>query len=232
MNQLIKLFLSLFVFLLSGCVDLSGVGHIPAKRSLEQKKALSKKTSSKVKPIRKGEVHTMLGGLGIFSRGMEQLRNIVEDRFEVPATTTMWYNAGNETREIMNYYYQHKNHRPIILIGHSLGANEQIKVARNLEKAGIPVDLLVTVDAVSQTRVPANVRYALNVYKPGYVPMFSGLKIKAVNPNATQVENLNVMTMPNVKVNHFTIDKDEVLQAIVLSKVDKVLRDGNYKKQV
>ena len=227
-HQRFTYFFSLFLtFAVTGCVDLSGAGHMPEKKHMAQPQKNTSKT--KKTSMRDGEVHTMLGGLGIFSRGMAQLRDVVDERFDVPASTIMWYNAGDESRAIINYYYTHKKHRPIILIGHSLGANEQIKVARNLDKAGIPVALLVTVDAVSQTRVPGNVNYALNVYKPGFVPMFSGLKLKAVNPKTTQVENLNVTTLPGIKVNHFTIDKDKALQAIILDKVDKVLSHADRK---
>jgi hypothetical protein len=207
------------VVFLASCVDLSG----------------SRYANSHYIPTSKnekydGEVHTMRGGLGIFSIGMNQLQAKIAKKYNVPAYSTMWYNAGNVTRSIVNYYYQHDKKRPIILIGHSLGGNEQIKVARNLDKLGIPVDLLVTVDAVSQNRIPANVKWAVNVYKPGYVPMFSGLRIVAVDPKKTHIENINSNFINGIKVNHFTIDKDKVLQALILERVEKVLSHGSYKK--
>ena len=195
---------------LSACVDLSGT-----------KVLAEQKTHSN-----RGEVHTMRGGLGIFSIGMNQLQRAVNEQYNIPASSSMWYNAGNVSRSIINQYYTQKQTRPIILVGHSLGANEQIKVARNLNKAGVPVALLVTVDAVSQTRVPPNVRYALNFYKPGFVPMFSGLRLKAVNPDTTIIDNVNVNTLKGVSVNHFTIDKDKIVQAMILEHVKKVLNDG------
>lgn len=223
-------FLLLITFCLTACVDLSG------SRGSYRKKPVSYSASSasKVKQIKsslrkKGEVHTMRGGLGIFSIGMNQLKELSAKHYDVAAKSTMWYNAGDVSSSIINNYYKHKDHRPIILIGHSLGANEQIKVARNLNVAGIPVDLLVTVDAVSQTIVPPNVKYALNVYKPGYVPMFSGLKLRAVDSQKTVIENVNVDTLKDVSVNHFTIDKDKVVQTMILDKVEKVLINGTKK---
>jgi hypothetical protein len=210
---------------LTGCIDLSGSRSVYTKQSGQQPTY----DSNKEVKVEKGEVHTMRGGLGIFSIGMNQLRDSSEARFNIPAYSTMWYNAGDVSRTIISNYYKQKIHKPIILIGHSLGANEQIKVARNLNAAGVPVDLLVTVDAVSQTIVPPNVKEALNVYKPGFVPMFSGLRLRAVNPNATHIENINVNTLKGVTVNHFTIDKDRVVQALILDKVKKVLINGNRK---
>lgn len=224
------------VIVLLGCVILSGCIDLSGSRSSYRKKAIQRAHQTAVKPakqknplVKNGEVHTMRGGLGIFSIGMNQLRDHVADKYKISSRSTMWYNAGDVSRAIIKRYYSQHERRPIILIGHSLGANEQIKVARNLNDAGIPVDLLVTVDAVSQTIIPPNVKHALNVYKPGYVPMFSGLKLRAVNPEATKIDNINMGTYKNVKVNHFTIDKDKTVQAMILNEVEKVLIHGNKK---
>jgi hypothetical protein len=218
---------------MGGCVDLSGAKYHPVtNKAAPHDKVSAKNHVAQVKKVRpyRGEVHTMLGGLGLFSTGMKELSTSVVDKYEIPAPSDMWYNAGAVSRNIITYYQKHKNHRPIILVGHSLGANEQIKVARNLDRAGVPVDLLITVDAVSQTIVPPNVKHALNFYKSGYVPMFSGLKLRAINPEKTQVENINVAALKGVAVNHFTIDKDPVVQAMILDEVKKVISNANRAK--
>jgi hypothetical protein len=213
------LVLSALLLTLASCVDLSG------SRSTYLKNQTIKTTSA----IYAGEVHTMLGGLGIFSIGMNKLRDSASERYHIPAYSTMWYNAGDVSRFIITHYYQQKNPQPIILIGHSLGANEQIKVARNLNDAGVPVALLVTVDAVSQTIVPPNVKQALNVYKPGYVPMFSGLKLRAVDPSKTHIDNINVAIFKDLNVNHFTLDKATVVQELILERIKQVVIHGKNK---
>lgn len=239
-NKKLNLFLSfLFFFVvlsLVGCVDLSG-GRASVRKTLPQSAQLAMDDSTKQSAKKtlkmgnaqpyNGEVHTMLGGLGLFSTGMRTLSNTVVDECHISAPSDMWYNAGNVSRKIIRYYQTHKTHRPIILVGHSLGANEQIKVARNLDKVGIPVDLLVTVDAVSQTIVPPNVRYAMNFYKPSFVPMFSGLRLKAVDPENTRIDNINVTTIEGMEVNHFTIDKDPIVQAMIMKEVKKVLSNAD-----
>ncbi|MGC1182713.1 hypothetical protein [Legionella sp.] len=217
---------SLLAMGMAGCIDLSSTRYY-SKTDIH---ALRKENSQVKHKAYHGEVHTMLGGLGVFSTGMKELSNSVVVKYDIPAPSDMWYNAGAVSKSIMAYYYKHKNHRPIILVGHSLGANEQIKVARNLNKVAIPVDLLVTVDAVSQTIVPPNVKHAMNFYKPGYVPMFSGLKLKAVDPDKTFIENINVTELKGVKVNHFTIDKDPVVQAMIMKEVKKVTTHANRTK--
>lgn len=225
---LIKLLL-LFVLLcsISACVDLSG----SSSKSFGKKKS-GKQTSyypkdykgKKVVPY--GEIHALRGGLGIFSLAMNKMQTVVSEKYNVPGSSTMWYSAGEMSKAVIDYHYKHHSNRPVILIGHSLGANEQLKVARNLDKAGIPVALLVTIDAVSQTSVPGNVEHVLNIYKPGYVPMFSGLKVKAVNPKATLVENVNIKDLKGVNVHHFNIANNKVVQDLVLAEIGKVLLDA------
>ena len=230
-NSFVSFFFLLVTMSMAGCVDLSGARFKSEKKARHSSHVakLNTKPAKKVHAYN-GEVHTMLGGLGVFSTGMKELRDSVAEKYDIPARSDMWYNAGGVTRLIVTYYRTHTPHRPIILVGHSLGANEQIKVARNLDKVGIPVDLLVTVDAVSQTIVPPNVKHAMNFYKSGYVPMFSGLKLRAVNPEKTYIENINVGTMKGISVNHFTIDKEPVVQAMILEEVKKVTGNANRAK--
>jgi hypothetical protein len=217
------LLLSFLLLMLQGCVDLSG------SRSNYVKKQNTIPTIEKKHSPYNGEVHTMLGGLGLFSRGMVTIKDSVATRYDIPAYNTIWYNAGHVSHFIIDEYYQQKDHKPVILVGHSLGANEQIKVARNLNAAGVPVALLVTVDAVSQTIVPSNVKEVLNVYKSGYVPMFSGLKLRAVDSTKTHIDNFNVALLKGNKVNHFTIDKDPVVQELILARIKKVVVNGKKK---
>jgi len=202
---------------LTSCVDLAGSGL-----SKEKQKAMAHIASPEA-----GEVHTMRGGLGVFSKGMNKLRDSASDRFQIPSSSAMWYNAGAVTQSIVAYRQKTGRVRPIILVGHSLGANEQIKVARSLNKLGVSVDLLVTVDAVSQTRIPPNVKHALNLYKPGWVPMFSGLRLVAVDPRKTRIDNINVATLPGMHTNHFTIDKETAVQDKILDEIHKVLAYEN-----
>lgn len=210
--------------MLTGCVDLSGSRNAYNYRT-QQIEHSSNSIPFRTADSNRGEVHTMRGGLGIFSIGMNQLRDSVESHYHIPAYSTMWYNAGDVSRSIIASHRTNPS-RPIILVGHSLGANEQIKVARNLNAAGVPVALLVTVDAVSQTIIPPNVKHALNFYKSGYVPMFSGLKLRAVDPQKTYIENINVVQLEGVHVNHFTIDKDKVVQQKIMTEIGKVLVNG------
>lgn len=220
-SQVSKKFFFCFVFLfinfiISGCMDL-------ASNESKHKKAALKNIH-----FVPGQVYTMRGLGGIFSTGMNRLEDTLEFYYHVRTSSTIWYKA----KDLSDYII--KNHRsgvltgPIVLIGHSLGGNEQIKVAKFLEKANIPVALLLTIDAVCPIRVPPNVQEVLNIYKPGFVPMFTGLRLKAEDPDQTKIVNLNVNKVKSLHVNHFTIDKNQRVQRIMLTKVLKTLKQTKY----
>ncbi len=63
--------------------------------------------------------------------------------------------------------YRAGSARPIILVGHSLGAGAVVAVARQLGASGIPVALLVLLDPVSGEAIPSNVGRAVNLYVSG-----------------------------------------------------------------
>lgn len=178
-----------------------------------------------------GEVYTMRGGLGgLFSKGMNRLEDTLVNDYQINANSTVWYKANTLSQSIIENYKTKKIRGPIILVGHSLGANEQIKVARQLARANIPVALLMTVDAVSPVTVPANVKHAFNIYRPSFDPVFSGLPLKAIDPEKTHIENVNVRDIKNIDVNHFTMDGNKQVQKIMVDQVLATLEKNHICK--
>lgn len=167
-----------------------------------------------------GEVYTMRGGLGgIFSKGMNRLQDTLENNYHIKASSTVWFKANGLSHSIINDYQTRKILSPIILVGHSLGANEQIKVARRLAAVNIPVALLMTVDAVSPVTVPPNVAHVVNIYRPSIDPVFSGLPLKAMDPKRTRIDNIDINTIKGIDVNHFTMDSNKKVQTLMLNQV-------------
>lgn len=192
--------------LLTGCIDLA-----PSK-SLAQQKGY--------RFLNQAQVFVMRGGLGgVFSTGMNHLQTTLERQYRIKAESTVWYKAEALSHYIMTHYGKKSLPGPIILVGHSLGANEQIKVARSLEKSHIPVALIITIDAVSPLAVPSNVKKIVNIYKPGYVPLFSGQLIQVMDAQKTQLENINVTNIKTNTVNHFTIDKNSAIQQLMVQEI-------------
>lgn len=201
---------------LTGCIDLA-VNNRPHKQ-----------TTLKKNTYAKGEIYTMRGGLGgVFSKGMNHLEDTLADDYKISASSTVWFKAMTLSDSIIKRYREHKIKGPIILVGHSLGANDQIGVARQLYYANIPVALLITIDPVLPLRIPPNVQQEVNIYKPSFVPLFSGMALKADNPKLTRIENLNVDSFKGMGVNHFTIDKHQYVQKIMVNRILATLKDAN-----
>lgn len=194
--------------LLAGCIDLA--------ENVGKNKYLHGQRHSRVQ----AEIYTMRGGLGgVFSKGMNRLEDTLENDYGIHATSTVWFKEKSLSRRIIQHYQQDKVHPPIILVGHSLGANQQIQVAYDLYRAGIPIALLMTIDAVLPANIPPNVKHVCNIYKPSLVPLFSGLRLQAADPYRTKVDNINVDHLRGVQVNHFTIDSHPTIQKMMLHEV-------------
>lgn len=215
-KSIIALYLLLSGVCLTGCIDLAGT------QSLAKNKNYIFKS--------KAQVYVMRGGLGgVFSTGMNQLQSTLERKYKIKTESTTWYRAYSLSDYIVKHYGTKELPGPIILAGHSLGANEQIKVAKILAKAKIPVALLITVDAVSPLVVPPNVKYVLNVYKPSFVPLFSGQRVKVMDPAYTKIDNVNVDAIKTVSVNHFTIDKNALIQKMMIDKIVAAITNSSRK---
>ncbi|HWW98307.1 MAG TPA: hypothetical protein VNY74_11430 [Edaphobacter sp.] len=79
----------------------------------------------------------------------------------------------------------------IILYGHSWGASEAVAMARQLERDGVPVLLLVQVDGVPKLGeddavIPANVAQAVNFYQLDGL-LHGRRRIRAADPAATTI---------------------------------------------
>jgi hypothetical protein len=83
------------------------------------------------------------------------------------AATVYGHDEASAVATLAAQQYQSGSARPIILIGHSLGAGAAVTVARQLGNSGIPVALVVLLDPVSAEAVPSNVGRAVNLYVSG-----------------------------------------------------------------
>lgn len=104
--------------------------------------------------------------------------------------------------------------RPVVLIGHSLGANAIIAVAASLDKYAIAVDYLVSFAATAPQPLPKNVKKAVNFY-------FShhgwGLPLKAGPGFRGKLDNRDFSGVKDI--GHFNIEKQRPLQREVVQQV-------------
>lgn len=173
-----------------------------------------------------GNVYIVRGLIGIWSFGMDDLADKLQEQ-GVRAVVFQDAQSGSLARHIASTYSAAKNPEPLILVGHSLGADDVVTIARDLDEKKVRVDLLITLDPVSPSKVPTNVRRAVNYYKSNGVgiPIFRGAPLVAENPSLTHLKNEDLRTTrkdldKDGDISHFNIDDrapvlDEVVKQIL-----------------
>ncbi|WP_176038414.1 lipase [Brucella tritici] len=114
---------------------------------------------------------------------------------------------------------QHNPRAPVILIGHSLGANAVIDVAEALEKKGIQVDYMATFAATGPDPLPGNIKRVVNFYfkQHGWgLPLTAGPRFKG------SLDNRDFSGMKDI--GHFNIEKQRPLQDEVVRNVLSIVR--------
>jgi len=212
--------LLLLGILMTGCADLTQPGASPLEKSINPDK--------QVYP-QKGRVYTMRGLLGIFSLGMNELSERVDKEvgvYSMSVSDTEWERLS---KFIIQERKAGKLESPLILVGHSYGADDQIRVADKLNKAGIPVDLLITVDPTISGPVPPNVKHAFNIYKSfvltDSMAGMPGKVITAENPTKTTITNFNLKDKNVGIINHFNMDDSTKVQDIIIAQIRKEIAD-------
>jgi hypothetical protein len=164
-----------------------------------------------------GDVYILSGGFGVFSTGLGKLKAQLEQK-GVAASLLSYQGWRGVSRKIIEHRRQY-GRKPVVIIGHSLGANNAILIANALKKEGIQVDLIVSLASTARMTVPSNVRNVVNYYfsSGGWGYIFEG--------ESGFTGNLNNMDMSNHPgVGHFTVDDDQVLRDQVVAKVLRYVR--------
>ena len=175
---------------------------------------------------RAGNVYLLRGWIGIFSSGIDDLTRKINQagvRAHV-YQDDQWSQLAERLRKT---YRPNPNHEPLVLIGHSYGADDVVRVARELGKDNIAVDLLITLDPVTPPRIPANVKWCVNIYRPNgawdKMPWLRGIRVKADSPAATQLANYNIRVdrtdLLEDDTDHFNIEKNRKIHAEVVKLV-------------
>jgi len=154
-------------------------------------------------------VYLMRGLLNVFSLGMDSLAQELEQR-GIGATVynhTQWQFVCNEIAG----RYQAGNRGPVILVGHSLGADAVMQMGECLGGKGVPVALIVPFDGTGSYSASANVARVLNITQRRYAYMRRGPGFHG--------ELVNFDVSRDQSTDHFNIDKLPRLHAMVINKI-------------
>ncbi len=170
------------------------------------------------KPLGSGPAHVYVfhGLMNIFSLGMDDLAQKIE-RAGVAASL---YNHSEwqEVAELIAAKYKAGNHGPIILIGHSLGADAVMLMGEYLGTKGVPVALIVPFDGTRSFNASGNVASVMNITQRDYAYMRRGSGFRG--------ELSNVDVSKDESIGHISIDKTPRLHAMVVNKIVAVVKRG------
>jgi hypothetical protein len=117
-------------------------------------------------------VYLLRGLMNIFSLGMDQLAAKIAQR-GIAASVHNHAEADAIVAQIAAQY-RAGDRGPVILIGHSLGADAVMTMAQALNRDGVPVALVIPFDGTGSYVTPKNVACVLNLTQRNYAYMRSG----------------------------------------------------------
>lgn len=185
-----------------------------------------KRSRRKVK--RTGEIYLMRGLANVFSRGIDDMA--VELRGAGYDAANFSYKIWQPiAADIVRRARSRKVSYPIVIVGHSLGANESSKFANYLGTNNVDVALVVAFDPVETGRVGRGVSHFVNYYLPKSKDKRIGAGTKAedntvhaVTGFTGKLRNIDVSTEPSVT--HINIDKHRPYQVATLSSIERLTR--------
>ena len=182
----------------------------PAAKKTSSARASRQKASPK-------DVHVYLfrGLLNIFSLGMDELADKI--RANGIAATVYNHTEWEDVASQIVANYKNGNHGPIILIGHSLGADAVMFMAESLGRRGVPVALVVPFDGTQTLVASSNVARVINLTQRDYAYARRGSGFHG------ELKNVDVS---GEGVDHINIDKSPRLHALVLSAIAAVVKKG------
>jgi hypothetical protein len=161
-------------------------------------------------------VYLLRGLMNIFSLGMDTLSEELNHRgvYATVHNHTEWV----ELADAAAARYKAGTEGPIILIGHSLGADAVMEMAAYLGKKGVPVALVVPFDGTQSFGAAPNVARVINLTQRDYAFMHAGPGFHG------SLVNVDVRNDPSI--DHLNIDKSPRLHARVISEVLAVAGGG------
>jgi Thioesterase domain len=170
-------------------------------------------------PQPRAHVYLLRGLLTIFSLGMDTLAE--ELKGHDVYTTVHSYSDWQTLADGAAADYKAGKEAPIILIGHSLGADAVMEMAAYLGRKGVPVALVVPFDCTKSFAASDNVARVLNLTHGGTLTYMRG------GPGFRGTL-ANVDVSSDASIDHINIDKSPQLHARVVAEVLAVV--GNHKR--
>jgi hypothetical protein len=162
-------------------------------------------------PNTQAQIYLLRGLANVFSRGMDEMGARLQSYGYAPHVLN--HRGWQVSSDTIARNYRNGRTAPIILIGHSLGANAAFQIAKRLQTKGIPVAYLATFDPTRRFTVPSNVRSFVNFYQN------NGQGRPASFPDDRREDKVNFNLTSSPGITHTNIDQNWRLQNIVIGKI-------------
>ncbi len=161
----------------------------------------------------RAHVYLLRGLLNVFSLGMDTLAEELNRRgvYATVDNHTAWQSLADQAAA----RYKAGTEGPIIIIGHSLGADAVMEMSAYLGAKGVPVALAVPFDGTQSFAASGNIQRVLNLTQRSYAYMRKGPSFKGT------LVNFDVSSDPSI--DHLNIDKSPRLHAKVIGEVLSVV---------
>ena len=176
------------------------------------------------------EVILLRGLFNVFSLGMDDLGN----KLKAERANVVVRNHAEWGSLAANIIARRRAGEPpqrLVLIGHSLGANDIFSLASTLAQAGVGVDLMIPIDATAPAPVPGNVRRVVNYFQSGNgfgSAVVAGASFRGSLVNADLSGNRR--DLADASVGHTTIDKSAPIHREVLGLVAALSRPARRQR--
>jgi hypothetical protein len=147
------------------------------------------------------KVYLLRGFLNVFSLGMDDIAYKLQAD-GIRATVDNHADEDLITSRILSDYNA-GDHAPVVLIGHSLGADAVVDIADALSRYNVPVALLVLFDGTVSHEIPGNVATAVNFTKHFMISPAPGSSAAVSNVDLSGdpgVDHLNIDTTPALQL--------------------------------
>lgn len=183
-----------------------------------EKSSLPPAPSGPVQSYSYGRIILFRGLMNVFSRGLDALEVEMKQRgLPVELYNHTSWNAVAD--KLIEDYKSNKNVAPIIIVGHSLGADAALVLANWLIDHNVPVRLVITLDGVGEvaTMVGGSAE-VINYYKPhGF-----GQEVLSTHGFKGTVTNIDLSDHP--EIGHLNIDKNQMIHDDIIAKVLEIMK--------
>jgi hypothetical protein len=146
------------------------------------------------------QVYLLRGLLNVFSLGMDDLAGKLQA--DGIAAAVMNHADSDYVASRIMTTYNSGDHGPIVLIGHSLGADAVADIANTLAHYNIPVAVLVLFDGTEPHQVPPTVTTAINYTRHFMITPWPGSRGIVQNVDLSgdpAIDHLNIDTTPSLQ---------------------------------